>query len=233
MPKSTPSRERIAEAIKRAEAEDVNVYNMHFAGCQIDGPFFRIDKMTYPITDVTAEYEVGAHTTSSRTTVTRLVAGHMIAGTGGMIAGGAAKKVTDNSKVFLTVRTPDGQVHLKDAPTSDDAQGRQFMANLEMATKREWPITTKLGTTLPLDESSVREEETSVVVMMAGLVFVLLIVAVSFSSAVRHNLGPIFLVYFCVFVGYPFIRAFYRIGRAKTDRQCIEIVRASPGEYLN
>lgn len=161
MTEIAPSRDQIARAVARAEAKVVNQYNASFAGCSIDGPVFRVGKKSYLVNTVTVEMELGAQTTSSRTTVTRVVAGTMIAGVGGALVGGAAKKSKDTSKIYLTVRTPDGQVHVKEAPTSMERVARDFMAKLEMASKRTWPLTSEAGTTLPLAESSVRKNPPS------------------------------------------------------------------------
>ncbi|NMM91058.1 hypothetical protein B2J88_43255 [Rhodococcus sp. SRB_17] len=72
--------------------------------------------------------------------------------------GGAAKKVTDTSQIYLTVRTPDGQVHVKTMPTAVEHAARHFMAKLEMASKRTWPLMSEAGTKLPLAASSVRSK---------------------------------------------------------------------------
>ncbi|MBX9151979.1 hypothetical protein [Rhodococcus qingshengii] len=156
MPESGSDRDATSMAIRRSEAKIVNQYNSKLAGCEIDGPLFRVGGKTHPINKVSAQLELGASTSSSRTTVARVVAGGAVAGVGGAVLGGAAKKVTDTSQIYLTVRTPDSQVHVKNMPTSVEHAARQFMAKLEMASKRTWPLTSEAGTKLPLAASSVR-----------------------------------------------------------------------------
>lgn len=155
---TAPDPKRIAQAVKRAEAQVVNRHNASFAGCKIDGPVFRIGKRSWPINKVSAELEIGAQQSSGRTTLTRLVAGGAIAGGAGLLIGGAAKKRTDTTRLYLTVRTPDGGVEVRDAPATEERTARKFMASLEMASKRMWPLTSSAGTVLPLAESSVRAD---------------------------------------------------------------------------
>ncbi len=173
---TAPDSQRIAKAVARAEAQIVNQHNASFAGCKIDGPHFWVAGRSYPINTVTAELELGASTQSQRMTATRIVAGGMIAGPAGMLIGGAAKKRTDTSRIYLTVRTPDGRVEVRDAPTKDERKGRDFMARLEMASKREWPLTSSAGTVLALDASSVRADSQKAQTNAIGAVTVALIV---------------------------------------------------------
>lgn len=171
-----PDPQRIARAVNRAEAQIVNQHNASFAGCKIDGPLFWVAGRSYLINTVTAELELGASTYSERMTATRIVAGGMIAGPAGMFVGGAAKKRADTSRIYLTVRTPDGRVEIRDAPTKDERAGRDFMARLEMASKQEWPLTSSVGTVLPLDPSSVRTDSQKAQTNAIGAVTVALIV---------------------------------------------------------
>ncbi|AHH18546.1 hypothetical protein NONO_c37620 [Nocardia nova SH22a] len=173
MDSAPPDAQRIANAVMREEARIVNCHNASFAGCVIDGPLFRVSRRSYPITQVTAEMEIGAPSSKGRATVTRIVAGGAIAGLPGMVLGGAAKKRTDTTRIYLTVRTPDGRVEVKDAPAKQERAARQFMAKLEMAAQRQWPLTSSIGTVLPLNDSSVRRDPQSnfqVAAVVAGVI---------------------------------------------------------------
>lgn len=191
MASTPPDAQRIANAVTREEARIVNCHNASLAGCAIDGPLFKVGSRTYPITEVSAEMEVGAPSSKGRSTVTRIVAGGAIAGLPGMVVGGAAKKRTDTTRIYLTVRTPDGRVDVKDIPAKQERAARQFMAKLEMATQRKWPLTSSVGTVLPLNESSVRRDPQSSTEVAAVVVGVILLAIGLFA----HWIWILFAVY--------------------------------------
>lgn len=138
------------------EARIINAHNASYAGMAIDGPVFRYGGREYPINTVSAEVVVGSSTSKSRSTATRIIGGGLVAGPGGMLLGGAAKKKTDTSKVYITVKLGDGSVHTISRPANEEARLRGFADKLESAVNRTWPINTPLGTTLDLDRSSTR-----------------------------------------------------------------------------
>ncbi|MFJ1459328.1 hypothetical protein [Nocardia sp. N2S4-5] len=175
-PNSTPDAARVVKAVNRAEAQIVNRHNVSLAGCKVDGPLFRIGSRAYPINTVSAEMELGASSSTGRMTATRLVAGAAIAGIPGMMVGGAAKKRTDTTRVYLTIRAPDGRVEVRDVSAKKEAAARNFMARLEMATQRQWPLTSSVGTVLPLDASSVRYDPRGMFMTSTIAVGVLLLV---------------------------------------------------------
>ncbi|MGY1976483.1 hypothetical protein [Nocardia gipuzkoensis] len=216
---TAPDAQRIAKAVERAEARVVNLHNASLAGCRIDGPLFRIGGRSYPIDKVSAEMELGASTSSSRITATRLVAGAAIAGIPGMLVGGAAKKTTDTSRIYLTIRTPDGKVEVRDVPTSQEKSARRFMANLEMATNRKWPLTSSVGTILPLDSSSVRSDsQTNIIV--GTIAFGLLLLILGFVTHILLVVFGLYVVAACTGL-YIF---------AKRDKEALDHYRRSKGE---
>ena len=83
---------RKEELLAQYEARIVNAHNASFAGMTIDGPVFRYAGREYPINSISAEVIVGAQTSKSRSTATRIIGGGLVAGPGGMLLGGAAKK---------------------------------------------------------------------------------------------------------------------------------------------
>ncbi|WP_009474375.1 hypothetical protein [Rhodococcus sp. JVH1] len=148
--------DRRSDAQRRAEASIVNKYNMKYMGFEIDGPVFKVRGKEYPINMITAEVITGAQTSTSRTTITRVVGGGLVAGVGGALLGGAAKKSTDTSKIYISVVTPDGEVVTKSLPTANEKQVRFFADRLQSAATRKWPLVTAFGS-LPLHPSSRRD----------------------------------------------------------------------------
>jgi hypothetical protein len=149
---------RKEELLTQFEAKVVNAHNASFAGMEVDGPVFRYAGREYPINSISAEVIVGAQTGKSRSTATRIIGGGLVAGPGGMLLGGAAKKRTDTSKVYISVKLGDGSVNTVSRPANQEGQLRRFADNLESAVNRTWPIQTSLGTTVKLDRSSVRQK---------------------------------------------------------------------------
>jgi ribosomal protein S27E len=169
---------RKEELLAQYEARIVNAHNASFAGMTIDGPVFRYAGREYPINSISAEVIVGAQTSKSRSTATRIIGGGLVAGPGGMLLGGAAKKKTDTSKVYITVKLGDGSVHSISKPANQEGQLRRFADQLESAVNRKWPITTPFGTTLELDRTSVRQSapsQTTPVIFGAIAITVLLL----------------------------------------------------------
>jgi hypothetical protein len=63
------------ELLARAEARIINAYNVSFAGMSIAGPVFRYNGREYPINTISAEVVLGAQTSKSRSTATRIIGG--------------------------------------------------------------------------------------------------------------------------------------------------------------
>lgn len=152
---------RKEQALAFAELRILNEHNAILWGMAIDGPVFRYEGREYPINSVSAEVILGAQTSKSRSTATRIIGGGMVgsglgavAAAGGMLLGGAAKKTTDTSRVHITIRLGDGSVHTISKPTSEEGKLRSFADKLESAVNRKWPIKTPFGTTLELDPSA-------------------------------------------------------------------------------
>lgn len=74
------------------------------------------------VAGATAEYESGAD--QRRTTLTRVAGGAIIAGPAGAIVGGMFKK--NESRGYVTVTFPDGDVAVIDGPIKDEKKLREF-----------------------------------------------------------------------------------------------------------
>ncbi len=148
--------DRHRDAQRRAEAAIVNKYNIKFLGFEIDGPVFRVGAKQYPINMISAEVTQGSPTNSSRITLTRVVGGGLVAGVGGALLGGAAKKSTDTTKIYVSVATPDGEIITKTIPATNEKIARMFADKLQSAATRKWPLQTAFGER-PLDPSSRRD----------------------------------------------------------------------------
>lgn len=86
--------------------------------------------LTKPLGGAVAEFETGADA-GSRTTLTRVAAGAIVAGPVGAIVGGMFKK--DRNKVYVSITFPDGDVMVVDAPAKDDAKAREFARKINAA----------------------------------------------------------------------------------------------------
>lgn len=82
------------------------------------------------VAGVTAEYE-GATTVAPRTTLTRVVAGGVVAGPVGAIVGGLFKK--DRDKAYVTLYFPNGDTFTLVGPAKQDAQAREFARRITAA----------------------------------------------------------------------------------------------------
>jgi hypothetical protein len=161
-----------SELLAQAEGRILNLHNGTFQGLEIDGPVFRVKGQEFPINSVSAEVSVGAQTSKSRSTGTRIIGGGLVAGPGGMLLGGAAKKKTDTSKVYITVKVADGSVTTVSAPAAQEGALRRFSDSLESAVNRTWPIQTPFGTTLELhpDSKRVSRSDPTVGLIVAAIV---------------------------------------------------------------
>lgn len=86
----------------------------------------------FPVAGVHAEFEPGDGP-SSRTTMTRVAAGAVIAGPVGAIIGGIWKK--DTSKVYVVLNLPDESLVIADVPASKGADARRFVNQVNTASK--------------------------------------------------------------------------------------------------
>lgn len=82
------------------------------------------------ITGATAEYESGADL-SGRTTLTRVLAGAVIAGPIGAVVGGMFKK--DRARAYVTITFPDGEMVVVDGPANDESKLRAFASAVSAA----------------------------------------------------------------------------------------------------
>lgn len=156
--RSTTIKERIMppnheRARSKAIGAVVNRYNCKINNMAIDGPIFRIGINEFPINEITAEVVARAATSKQRITLTRITAGSMVAGPGGMLLAGAWKKSTDTTKIYISVVGPDGNVHTTTVPSAQESTARQFASNLESAAARTWPLQTPFGE-IQLDPSA-------------------------------------------------------------------------------
>jgi hypothetical protein len=197
------------ELLAQFEGRIVNAHNASFAGMTIDGPVFRYAGREYPINSVSAEVIIGAQTAKSRSTATRIIGGGMVAGPGGMLLGGAAKKKTDTSKVYITIKLGDGTVRTISQPANQEGQLRRFADRLESAVNRKWPITTPFGTTLELDRTSARQNApnstTPMIYGAIGITVVLLLVIKGWALLVGLALVAAILL-----LDHQRTQAFYR-----------------------
>lgn len=83
-----------------------------------------------PVAGAVAEYEAGSDI-GGRTTLTRVVAGAVLAGPVGAILGGMFKK--DRSKGYVTVTFPDGAVVIIEGPLKDEPKLRTFARKVNEA----------------------------------------------------------------------------------------------------
>lgn len=84
----------------------------------------------FPLVGASAEFEMGDAPTS-RTTVTRVAAGLVIAGPVGAIVGGMFKK--DESKSYINVTLADGKMLICDVASSKATAAREFAARINEA----------------------------------------------------------------------------------------------------
>lgn len=82
------------------------------------------------VSGATAAWEQGADA-GSRTTLTRVAAGAIIAGPVGAIVGGMFKK--DRTKVYVTIEWPDGAVIVGEGPAKDESKARTFVEKVKGA----------------------------------------------------------------------------------------------------
>lgn len=189
----TMSAERASAAKRRAIAQVVNKHNAKYKGFEINGPVFRVGQLEYPINMIAAEVAIGASTSSSRTTLTRVVGGGLVAGVGGALLGGAAKKSTDTSKIYLTVETPDGNVITRSAPVAEEKQAHFFASQLRSAASREWPLQTPFGQ-VDLDPTSQIKAGSASWVLLAPLALVTLSIGLGLSVHPAFLLGVLLAV---------------------------------------
>lgn len=88
-------------------------------------------KTKRPIAGATAVAESG--TASKSPTLTRVVAGGMLAGPAGAIVGGLFQK--DKSRFYVTVRFADEAVVIIDGPSKDESKLRQFAEKINAASR--------------------------------------------------------------------------------------------------
>jgi hypothetical protein len=201
---------RREELLARAEARIINAYNISFAGMSIDGPVFRYNGREYPINTISAEVVLGAQTSKSRSTATRIIGGGLVAGPGGMLLGGAWKKKADTSKVHITVKLGDGSVHTISRPANEERALRFFTDRLESAVNRKWPIKTPFGTTLELDPSSTRVSHVDRTLVFLSLGAIALTIALLFAIKAWALLVGAVLIGAIIFIANQRTQAFER-----------------------
>lgn len=91
------------------------------------GQFASVKK---PIAGAVAEYEAGSDL-GGRTTLTRVLAGAVVAGPVGAIVGGMFKK--DRSRGYVTVTFTDGDLVVVDGPLKDEPKLRDFASKINAA----------------------------------------------------------------------------------------------------
>ena len=81
-----------------------------------------------PAAGITADFEAAER---KSTTATRVIAGGVLFGPIGAVAGGLLKK--DKGKVYAIVTIPDAGTIILDAPIKDEAKAREFVAKVNAA----------------------------------------------------------------------------------------------------
>lgn len=99
----------------------------------VDDGWLSVPGLSRSVAGAVAEFESGAD--QKRTTLTRVAAGAIVAGPAGAIVGGLFRK--DQSRVYVTISFPDGDVAVIDGPTKDERQLREFARVVNVLGKRD------------------------------------------------------------------------------------------------
>ena len=98
----------------------------------VDDGWVSVPGLSRSVAGAVAEFESGAD--RKRTTLTRVAAGAIVAGPAGAIVGGLFRK--NQSRVYVSITFPDGDVAVIDGPVKDEAQLREFARVVNVAGKR-------------------------------------------------------------------------------------------------
>lgn len=98
----------------------------------VDDEWVSVPGLSRSVAGAVAEFESGAD--QKRTTLTRVAAGAIVAGPAGAIVGGLFRK--NQSRVYVSITFPDGDVAVIDGPVKDEAQLREFARVVNVAGKR-------------------------------------------------------------------------------------------------